>query len=86
MLLYEDILTGDEMFSDAFPVCASIQPSPSSRCSMLIYRGGFRKLIDDIAYEVDCSMITVKAGADIDIGTVDSRTAFRVWPLIMDRC
>jgi len=46
MLLYSDILTEDEMFSDAFPV----------------------KLIDDIAYEVDCQLITIKAGADIDIG------------------
>ncbi|KAF7355351.1 Spindle pole body component [Mycena sanguinolenta] len=46
MLLYEDILTGDEMFSDAFPV----------------------KVIEDIVYEVNCSMITVKAGADVDIG------------------
>ncbi|KAJ7129619.1 Mss4-like protein [Mycena epipterygia] len=45
MLLYEDIITGDEMFSDAFPV----------------------KLVDDIVYEVDCSMITVKPG-DVDIG------------------
>ncbi|KAH0587626.1 hypothetical protein H2248_006395 [Termitomyces sp. 'cryptogamus'] len=26
------------------------------------------KLVDDIVYEVDCQMITVKAGADIDIG------------------
>ncbi|KAI6034025.1 hypothetical protein PISMIDRAFT_86996 [Pisolithus microcarpus 441] len=46
MLLYEDILTGDEMFSDAFPV----------------------KLVDDIVYEVDCQLVTVKMGADVDIG------------------
>ncbi|KAI9574456.1 translationally controlled tumor-associated [Boletus coccyginus] len=46
MLLYQDVVTGDEMFSDAFPV----------------------KLIDDIAYEVDCKTIIVKPGADIDIG------------------
>lgn len=45
MLLYEDIITGDEMFSDAFPL----------------------KIVDDIAFEVDCSMITVKEG-DVDIG------------------
>ncbi|EGO01917.1 hypothetical protein SERLA73DRAFT_177548 [Serpula lacrymans var. lacrymans S7.3] len=45
MLLYEDLLTGDEMFSDAFPL----------------------KLIDDIVYEVNCAMITVKEG-DVDIG------------------
>ncbi|KAI6105544.1 translationally controlled tumor-associated [Pisolithus sp. B1] len=46
MLLYADVLTGDEMFSDAFPV----------------------KLVDDIVYEVDCHLITVKEGADVDIG------------------
>jgi hypothetical protein len=46
MLLYEDVLTGDEMFSDAFPL----------------------KTVDDIVYEVDCSLVTVKAGADVDIG------------------
>ncbi|KAJ7276560.1 hypothetical protein B0H12DRAFT_1085491 [Mycena haematopus] len=45
MLLYEDIITGDEMFSDAFPV----------------------KVVDDIVYEVDCAMITIKEG-DVDIG------------------
>ncbi|KIK95643.1 hypothetical protein PAXRUDRAFT_32866 [Paxillus rubicundulus Ve08.2h10] len=45
MLLYEDILSGDEMFSDAFPV----------------------KLVDDIVYEVDCQLITVKDG-DVNIG------------------
>jgi len=46
MLLYEDIITGDELFSDAFPV----------------------KEVEGIVYEVDCQMIVVKAGADIDIG------------------
>lgn len=46
MLLYEDIITGDEMFSDAFPI----------------------KEVDGIVYEVDCAMVTVKAGADVDIG------------------
>ncbi|GFZ43650.1 Translationally-controlled tumor protein homolog [Saitozyma sp. JCM 24511] len=45
MLLYQDIITGDEMLSDAFDV----------------------KEIDDIALEVDCSMILVKEG-DVDIG------------------
>ncbi|KIJ20060.1 hypothetical protein PAXINDRAFT_67382 [Paxillus involutus ATCC 200175] len=45
MLLYEDILSGDEMFSDAFPV----------------------KLIDNIVYEVDCQLTTVKEG-EVDIG------------------
>ncbi|KAF8974521.1 translationally-controlled tumor protein [Flammula alnicola] len=46
MLLFEDLLTGDELFSDAFPM----------------------KEVDGIVYEVDCQMITVKAGADVDIG------------------
>jgi len=45
MLLYSDVITGDEMFSDAFPL----------------------KEVDDIVYEVDCSMIIVKEG-DVDIG------------------
>ena len=26
------------------------------------------KVIDDIAYEVDCQMVTIKQGADVDIG------------------
>ena len=26
------------------------------------------KVIDDIVYEVDCQLITVKEGADVDIG------------------
>ncbi|GAW07117.1 translationally controlled tumor-associated [Lentinula edodes] len=46
MLLYSDVVSGDEMFSDAFPL----------------------KTVGDIVYEVDCSLITVKAGADVDIG------------------
>jgi hypothetical protein len=46
MLLYEDTLSGDEMFSDAFPL----------------------KLVNDIAYEVDCQTMTIKKGADVDIG------------------
>ena len=28
----------------------------------------YSKLVDNIAYEVDCAMITVKEGADVDIG------------------
>ncbi|KAG2193049.1 hypothetical protein INT46_011045 [Mucor plumbeus] len=45
MLLYQDILNGDELFSDAYPI----------------------KEIDDVAYEVDCKMITISEG-DVDIG------------------
>ncbi|KAF8205019.1 translationally-controlled tumor protein [Pholiota molesta] len=46
MLLYEDVITGDELFSDAFPL----------------------KEVDGIVFEVDCQMIVVKPGADVDIG------------------
>ncbi|THH32921.1 hypothetical protein EUX98_g1309 [Antrodiella citrinella] len=46
MLLYSDVITDDEMFSDAFPI----------------------KEIDDVVFEVECSLVTVKSGADIDIG------------------
>ncbi|GAA5969356.1 hypothetical protein JCM3765_001278 [Sporobolomyces pararoseus] len=45
MLLYTDILTGDELISDAYDV----------------------KLVDDIVYEADCQMITIKEG-EVDIG------------------
>ncbi|KAI9481075.1 MAG: translationally controlled tumor protein [Benjaminiella poitrasii] len=45
MLLYRDIISDDELFSDAYPI----------------------KEIDDVAYEVDCKMITISEG-DIDIG------------------
>ncbi|PWW80142.1 translationally controlled tumor-associated [Tuber magnatum] len=46
MLIYKDIISGDEMISDAFNMT----------------------LINDIVYEVDCKMITVRKGADVDIG------------------
>ena len=74
MLLYSDVLTGDEMFSDAFPVCVSILHVRSPSCLVLIYRRETRKLVDDIVYEVDASLITVRPGADVDIGNVDSQT------------
>lgn len=45
MLLYRDIISGDEMVSDAYKMTE----------------------IDDVAYEVDCKMITIKDG-DVDIG------------------
>jgi len=45
-LLYKDRISGDEMFSDAFPI----------------------KVVDDIVFEVDCQNITIKKGADVDIG------------------
>jgi len=46
MLLFTDILTGDEFISDAYKL----------------------KEVDDIVIEVDCRLVTVKAGVDIDIG------------------
>lgn len=46
MLLYRDVISGDEMISDAFKITE----------------------IDDIAYEVDCRLIMVAPGADVDIG------------------
>ncbi|KAF9334998.1 Ribosome associating protein [Podila minutissima] len=45
MLIYQDIITGDELFSDAFDV----------------------KEVDG-SYQIDCAMIQVKQGADVDIG------------------
>ncbi|KAJ3282232.1 hypothetical protein HK104_010995 [Borealophlyctis nickersoniae] len=45
MLLYRDVISGDEMISDAFKITE----------------------IDDIAYEVDAKMITIKEG-EVDIG------------------
>jgi len=51
MLLYTDVISNDEMFSDAFPI----------------------KEVDDVVFEVDCNLITVKAGADIDIGANPSQ-------------
>lgn len=66
MLLYEDVISGDELFSDAFPV---YDPSlvywiPDSYL--------YSKEVNGIVYEVDCQLIVVKAGADIDIGNSDA--------------
>ncbi|KAG6868517.1 hypothetical protein C0993_001618 [Termitomyces sp. T159_Od127] len=67
MLLYVDILSerNDEMFSDAFPV--------KRRTDILPLRS---KIVDDIVYEVDCQLITVKSGADVDIGLYASIMPF----------
>ena len=62
MLLYVDILSRDELFSDAFPVY-----DPSLLYWILVSYL-YSKEVDGIVYEVDCQMIVVKAGADIDIG------------------
>lgn len=67
MLLYEDVLTGDEMFSDAFPMCVD---SWLLLVLKLIACRWDSKLVDDIVYEVDCQTITVKEG-DVDIGAPD---------------
>jgi hypothetical protein len=65
MLLYEDIITGDEMISDAFPMYALLSESWHSNTNL---SKKTRKNVDDIAFEVDCQMITLKDG-DVDIGT-----------------
>ncbi|KAJ3334423.1 hypothetical protein HDU91_002747, partial [Kappamyces sp. JEL0680] len=46
MLLYRDIISGDEMISDAFKITE----------------------VDDIVYEVNCRLIMVNPGAEVDIG------------------
>lgn len=46
MLLYKDVISGDELVSDAYDL----------------------KEVDDIVYEADCQLVTVKQGGDIDIG------------------
>lgn len=71
MLLYEDKISGDEMFSDAFPMCVS-----PDRHKKAILTWCHSKEVDGIAYEVDCSLVTVKPGADVDIGTLTCLIAF----------
>jgi len=46
MLLYADIISGDEMFSSAYKMTE----------------------VDDIVYEVECLKISIRPGADVDIG------------------
>lgn len=50
MLLFNDVLCGDELCSDAYDP----------------------KLVDDIVYEVDCQMLTIKDG-QVDIGEFGRR-------------
>ena len=63
MLLYSDIISDDEICSDAFPMCVSFQ------FTTYYYHANNSqsKLVDNIVYEVDCQTITVKEG-DVDIG------------------
>lgn len=44
--------------------------------SVLRYWSSDRKLVDDIVYEVNCQLITVKAGADVDIGELNETFQF----------
>ena len=67
MLLYEDIISGDELFSDAFPLY------DPSIVYWILDSYLYSKEVDGIVYEVDCQMIVVKPGADIDIGDLESR-------------
>lgn len=46
MLLYSDVITNDELFTDSYKMIE----------------------VDDIVYELDCAMVKVKKGADVDIG------------------
>jgi len=64
MLLYKDRLSSDEMFSDAFPVYVLSR----SVCHYFLLMSRQSKVVDDIVYEVDCQNISVKKGADVDIG------------------
>ena len=59
MILYRDVISGDEMVTDAFEI----------------------KEIDDIAYECDCKIITIKDGGDIDIGANASAEGGKFFPL-----
>lgn len=72
MLLYEDILSGDELFSDAFPVY------DPSLVYWILDSYLYSKEVDDIVYEVDCQLIIVKPGADIDIGQIQM-SLFSYW-------
>ncbi|KAF9974283.1 hypothetical protein BGZ65_008817, partial [Modicella reniformis] len=51
MIIYTDIVSGDELFSDACKV----------------------KDVNSILYEIDCEMIKIKEGADVDIGANASK-------------
>jgi translationally controlled tumor-related protein len=67
MLLYTDRISGDEMFSDAFPMCALLFCLLSF--FLLMSRSRQSKIIDDIVFEVDCQNIIIKeGGADVNIG------------------
>jgi hypothetical protein len=52
MLLFNDVLSGDELCSDAYDP----------------------KLVDDVVYEVDCAMLTIKDG-EVDIGELHAAMA-----------
>jgi len=52
MLLFKDIVSGDELFSDG------VVDDPRKDILEL----------DDIIYEVNCKMVQVKSGVDVDIG------------------
>lgn len=79
MLLYADILTGDELFSDAFPLYVYFS------FSFISYLSDYRKEVDGAVYEVDCQMITV-SGAEIDIGRILMAHIAAFWLLTRFRC
>jgi len=53
MIIYKDIISGDEVMSSAFDP----------------------QIVDDIVYEINCKSITIKQGADVDIGANASAEA-----------
>lgn len=66
MLLFNDIITDDELCSDGYDVY--VLPLPQAQALWLETRAdNGSKEVDDVAYEVDCEMIIVKEG-DVDIG------------------
>lgn len=67
MLLFEDILAQDELCSDAYPMYVFLEGSKRLERSSHTHSHCYRKLVDDIVYEVDAQMITMKEG-DVDIG------------------
>lgn len=68
MLLFNDIITDDELCSDGYDVYVLPLPQARAKALWLETRADNRsKEVDDVAYEVDCEMIIVKEG-DVDIG------------------
>ena len=61
MLLYEDILTGDEVASDAFPLCVLSHLDCDEPLIHAIALS--RREVEGIVFEVEAALITIKEGA-----------------------